>query len=324
MAQGGRGACILVHASDPSPGIAKISAVAPQARIVAHDSYDDIDALLAEARPDACLSYRFGPGYPRGPLVEGPDSPAYVHVAGTGFDHLLPFAPDQVLVCNSAGFQAPVMADYALGAVLAINLDVPHYVAQQSERKWSGRLMRGAVGQRAVVLGTGPIGAAIARRLASIGMEVTGVSRSGRSHPNFQAVVPASGIDAAVRTADHLVVAIPLTTETRGMVSARVLAALPQGAGVVNLARGGVVDEAALLVALRSGAIRGAIFDVFETEPLPADNPLWDAPGMIVTPHASALFDGWEAAAADMFCDNLRRLGSGEPVQNRIDPDRGY
>jgi phosphoglycerate dehydrogenase-like enzyme len=324
MAKGGDGATILVHAQDTKPGAERVADAAPRARIVEHNSYDGMADLLAETRPDACLSYRFGPGYPRAPLVDGPDRPAYVHVAGTGFDHLLPFAPDRVMVCNSAGFQAGVMADYALAAVLAINMDLPVFAAQQVKRQWAGRSLRSASGQRAVVLGTGPIGAAIATRLSAAGLSVTGISRSGRSNPAFREVMPASTLASVVATADHLVVAIPLTDETRGLVSAEVLGALPRGAGVVNLARGGIVDEAALLARLQSGELRGAVFDVFETEPLPADTPLWDAPGMLITPHTSALFEGWEAAAAEVFCDNLRRIGSGAQVANRIDPFRGY
>ncbi len=324
MAQGGEGATILVHAQDPEPTAEQIAKVAPRARILRHDAYEGLADVLADERPDSCLSFRFGPGYPRAPLVDGPDRPAYVHVAGTGFDHLLPFSSDRVLVCNSAGFQAGVMADYALAAVLAINLDFPVFAAQQAKRQWVGRSLRSADGQHAVVLGTGPIGAAIAARLAAAGLSVTGVSRSGRANPAFMNVIPVNDLRSIVATADHLVIAIPLTDETRGLVSAETLAALPSGAGVVNLARGGIVDEGALLARLRSGDLRGAVIDVFETEPLPVDNPLWDAHGLLVTPHTSALFDGWEAAAADIFCDNLRRLGAGEVVVNRIDPMRGY
>jgi phosphoglycerate dehydrogenase-like enzyme len=258
MAQGGEGATILVHAQDSKPGAERVADAAPRARIVEHNSYDGVAGLLAETRPDACLSYRFGPGYPRAPLVDGPDRPAYVHVAGTGFDHLLPFAPDRVMVCNSAGFQAGVMADYALAAVLAINMDLPVFAAQQAKRQWAGRSLRSAREQRAVVLGTGPIGAAIATRLSAAGLSVTGISRSGRSNPAFREVMPASTLASVVATADHLVVAIPLTDETRGLVSAEVLGALPRGAGVVNLARGGIVDEAALLMRACNRANSGA------------------------------------------------------------------
>jgi len=324
LARGGEGLRVLIHARDPEPAARVVAAAAPRLEVVVHRSYDGIAELLAETRPDLCLSYRFGPGYPRAPLVAGPDAPAYLHVAGTGFDHLLPFDPARVLVCNSAGFQAPVMADYALAAVYAVNLRLDRFARQQARRDWAGHLLRGAEGQHALVLGTGPIGAAIARRLAAAGLSVAGLSRSGRAHPDFARVHAAADLVTAARAVDHLIVAIPLTDETRGLVSAEVLAALPAGAGVVNLARGGIVDEAALLARLRDGHLRGAVFDVFATEPLPADDPLWDAPGMVVTPHASALFEGWEAAAAEVFAGNLGRLARGEAPVNRVDPQRGY
>lgn len=321
---GGHGATILVHAQDPDPGASRVANAAPAARVLCHDSYDGLHDLLASEPIDACLSYRFGTGYPRAPLVEGPDRPAYVHVGGTGFDHLVPFEQSAVLVCNSAGFQAEVMADYALAAILAINMRFPSFVAQQTRREWREHNLRGARDQAAVVLGTGPIGAAIAERLSVAGLSVTGVSRSGRAHPSFQTVVPVQDLRRVAAQAEHLVIAIPLTNESRGLVSREILNALRPGAGIVNLARGGIVDEAALQERLKEGALGGAVFDVFETEPLPNHSPLWEAPGLIVTPHTSALFEGWERAAADVFCDNLHRLSRGEPLRNRIDPARGY
>ena len=324
LASGGAGLRVLIHASDPGPAEGVLAAALPGADLICHDSYDGVAELLQRSRPELCLSYRFGPGYPRAPLVEGPHAPAYLHVAGTGFDHLLPFDPDRLLVCNSAGFQAPVMADYALAAIYAINLDLSHFHAQQARRDWTGRMLRSAEGQHAVILGTGPIGAAIARRLTAAGLQVTGISRSGQAHPDFARVEPVGGLAAVAAAADHLVIALPLTETTQGLVSAHILAALPAGAGVVNLARGGIVDEGALLARLRDGNLRGAVFDVFATEPLPPDDPLWHAPGMTVTPHSASLFDGWEAAAARVFADNLDRLALGEAPLNRVDPARGY
>ena len=208
LADGGRGVRVLVHAADPGPGADAMASAFPAADLVVHDRYDDLDAVLDRARPQACLSYRFGPGYPRATLVEGPAHPAYVHVAGTGFDHLLPFDPAAVMVCNSAGFQAPVMADYALAAIYAINLRLSGFMARQTRREWSGQTLRAAEGQRAVILGTGPIGAAIARRLRAAGLGVSGISRSGRPHPDFDAVDDAGALPEVLGGADHLVLSI--------------------------------------------------------------------------------------------------------------------
>ena len=321
---GGAGLRVLFHASNPGPAESVLAAALPWAGLICHDSHDGVAELLQRSPPGFCLSCRFGPGYPRAPLVEGPHAPACLPVAGTGFNHLPLFDSDRLPVCNSAGFQAPVMADYALAAIYSINLDLAHFHAQQARRDWTGRMPRSAEGQHAAILGTGPIGAAVARKLTATGLQITAISRSGRAHPEFARVQPVDGLAAVAAAADHVVIAIPLAEATRGLASAHILAAMPAGAEVVNLTRGGIVDEGTLLAGLRGGNLRGAVFDVFATEQLPSDYPLWHAPGMIVTPHAASLFDRWAAAMAWVFADNLDRQARGEAPLNRVDPARGY
>lgn len=322
LASGGEGVRAVIHAEEPAPLAELVAWRFPAMRIVSVDDYPGLEPAVAALRPQLCLSYKFGPGYPRKALFNG--GVLYVHVAGTGFDHLLLFDPKRVLVCNSSGFQNSVMADFALGAIYALNLHLPAFLNDQRRREWRPRTLRSAVGERAAVLGTGPIGAAVAERLRSVGMIATGISRSGRPHPAFDRVMGVDGLTAALAEADHLIVAVPRTPETAGLLSAPVLRVLPRGATVVNMARGGIVDEAALLELLREGHLRGAVFDGFADEPLPADSPLWEAPNLVVTPHTAALFDGWEVAAAERFCNNLDRWGRGEPLLNRVDPLRGY
>lgn len=322
LAAGGEGVRAIVHAADPNPLVELLRARFPQMRVAAVADYAGLAPAIAGLRPQIRLSYRFGPDYPRTALFDA--DPVYVHVAGTGFDHLVPWNQTRVIVCNSSGFQAPVMADYALAAIYALNLRLPDFLARQRRREWAPQILRSAVGQRAAILGTGPIGAAIAGRLRDAGLATLGISRSGRAHDAFDRVAAVDGLDEALAEADHLVVAIPRTPETEGLLSAETLARLPRGATLINMARGGIVDEAALLSLLRSGHLRGAAFDVFAEEPLPADSPLWDAPNLIVTPHSAALFEGWETAAAERFCDNLDRLARGQALLNRVDPERGY
>lgn len=322
LQSGGQGLCVLVHASDPDPVAARLRERFPGLEVVTCDDYAGLAAVVARHAPELCLSYRFGAEYPRAALFS--HDPVYVHVAGTGFDHLLPWDADRVAVCNSSGFQAGLMADYALAAILAFNLRLPAFAAQQSGRGWQPLTLQPAAGQRATVLGTGPIGRAIAARLVAAGLHVTGVSRSGSACAPFDAVHPVTALAEVLSETDHLVVSLPRTPETTGLMSAAMLGRLPRGATLVNLARGGIVDEAALVSMLRAGDLRGAALDVFDTEPLPPDHPLWDAPNAIVTPHSAALFDGWELAAAEHFCDNLDRLASGSDLHNRLDPARGY
>ena len=322
LRDGGGSLCALVHASDPTPVADLLRARFPALKVVTCADYPGLGDVVARHRPDLCLSYRFGAGYPREALFAG--DPAYVHVAGTGFDHLVPWDDSRVAVCNSSGFQAGLMADYALAAIYSFNLRLPEFAARQRAAQWHPLTLRATAGQRATVLGTGPIGAAIAGRLRAAGLDVTGVSRSGREHEAFDRVLPVTRLAEALSGADHLIVSLPRTPETTGLLSAEMLDWLPAGATFVNLARGGIVDEAALVAMLEDGRLRGAALDVFETEPLPANHPLWTAPNTIITPHSAALFEGWEIAAAERFCSNLERLARGGALHGRVDPERGY
>jgi len=319
---GGRGLGALVHAGDPEPVAGLLRSRFPHLDVVTCADYDGLAGVIEARRPALCLSYRFGAGYPREALFAG--DPVYVHVAGTGFDHLVPWDAARVAVCNSSGFQAGLMADYALAAILSFSLRLPEFAAHQRARRWQPLTLRGVAGQRATVLGTGPIGTAIGQRLRAAGLRVCGINRSGRPRDAFDSVLPAGRLAEALPETDHLVVALPRTAATRGLLSAPMLDRLPRGASVVNLARGGIIDEAALVARLRDGRIGAAALDVFEAEPLPGEHPLWEAPNTIVTPHSAALFEGWEIAAAERFLDNLDRLARGEAPANRVDPDRGY
>ena len=318
----GRGLRALVHASDPAPIADLLRARLPGLDVVTCADYAGLDEVVGRHPPDLCLSYRFGAGYPRDALFAR--DPVYVHVAGSGFDHLVPWDDSRVAVCNSSGFQSGLMADYVLATIYSFNLRLPEFAAQQTLAQWRPLTLRATAGQRATVLGTGPNGAAIAGRLRAAELDVTGVSRSGRDHEAFDRVLPVARLAEALDAADHLVVSLPRTAETTGLLSAGMLQRLPAGATLVNLARGGIVDETALVAMLEGGRLRGAALDVFETEPLPASHPLWTAPNTIITPHSAALFEGWEIAAAERFCANLERLARGDALHGRVDPRRGY
>lgn len=322
LREGGNGVRVMIHSETPSQCAALLARRFPELQIGCVDTYADLGSVALSLRPQLCLSYRFGPDYPREALFAA--DPLYVHVAGTGFDHLLPWDPEHVVVCNSAGYQAALMADFVLGALLALNMRFPAFMNNQRSVVWAPLNLTGIDGQWATVLGTGPIGSAIAARLRSVGLRVTGVSRSGAASPSFDTVIPVARLAEVLPETDHLVLAIPRTHQTLGLMSRKALALLKTGATVVNVARGGIVDEAAIHEMLKSGQLAGALLDVFATEPLPADSPLWSAPNLMVTPHTASLFDGWEVAAAEIFCDNLDRLARGEPMLNRIDPTKGY
>lgn len=251
----------------------------------------------------------------------------WIHVAAAGVDTLLfdELRASEVVVTNARGtFDRPI-AEFVLGAVLAHAKLVHESHELQRRREWRHRESRQVRGTRALVVGTGGIGRETARLLRAVGMEVRGAgSRARDGDPDFGAVVASSELADHVGDVDYLVNAAPLTPATRGLVDARVLAALPSRAHLVNVGRGPTVVEADLLAALRAGTLDGATLDVFETEPLPPDSPLWDAPGLVVSAHMSGDVVGWRDTLARQFVDNAQRWLAGQELENVVDKDLGY
>jgi phosphoglycerate dehydrogenase-like enzyme len=243
------------------------------------------------------------------------DALRWVHTASAGVDRLTfpGLLESPVTLTNSRGvFDAP-MAEYVLGLVLAMAKDLPGSLAAQGRREWHHRETEPVAGRCAVVVGGGPIGRAIARLLGAVGMEVELVGR--REFDSLPALLP---------RADWLVLAAPLTERTRGMLDAAALALLRPTARVINVGRGGLVVEPDLVDALSAGRIAGAALDVFAHEPLPRESPLWELPGVIVSPHMSGDIVGWREALVDVFTDNLARYRAGEPLRNVVDKTLGY
>ena len=255
------------------------------------------------------------------------DSLEWIHVPAAGVDTLLfdALRRSDVVVTNARGvFDRPI-AEYVLGAVLAHAKDSRRSMDLQRERRWLHRETRGVAGSTALVVGTGPIGREIARLLRAVGMEIRGVGRTARAaDPDFGEVVASGDLAEHADWADHLVLAAPLTEATRGLVDAQVLASMKPDAQLVNVARGPLVDEDALVDALAAGRIAAATLDVFGTEPLPADSRLWETPGVVVTAHMSGDIVGWRDTLARQFAANARRWLAGQPLLNVIDKDLGY
>ncbi len=221
---------------------------------------------------------------------------------------------------SAAGANAKAVAQTALAGLLALSRGVPLWIDAQRARRW--RPLRGELtpeqldGQRAVVFGMGPIGLDIGRLLAALDLHVTGVRRTPAPAPGFERVVAYGDHAQAVAAADWVVLACPLTDETRRLVDAPFLARMRRGARLVNVARGEVVDEAALVDALRGGSLAGAYLDVFENEPLPAGSPLWDLPGVLVSAHSAGNSTGHQRGVIDLFCRNLQRIAADRPLIN--------
>jgi D-2-hydroxyacid dehydrogenase (NADP+) len=227
-----------------------------------------------------------------------------------------------VRVSTSAGTNGAPVAMTAFTGLLAVARGFPQWVAAQRGRQWTplqgGQMPRDLRGQTAVIVGTGIIGTTIARCLHAVGVKTVGIRRSAAPAEHFDRTLPLTELDSVLPTADWLVLAGPLTSETRGLIDARRLALLPRGAGLVNVSRGEIVDEAAVIHALRSGHLRGAHLDVFTEEPLPADSPFWDLPNTIITPHNAAISAGNFGRGVELFLRNLAAYLAGRPLINEV------
>jgi len=252
---------------------------------------------------------------------------SWIHVAAAGVDRLLfdALVGSNVVVTNARGvFDRPI-AEFVLGSILARAKRFQESYELQREHTWQHRETESIHGRTALVVGTGAIGREIARLLRAVGMQVRGAGRRARTgDPDFGVVEASADLASYAGWADHVVVAAPLTEQTRGLVDAEVLAAMKPSAHLVNIGRGPIVDEEALVDALRQGRIAAATLDVFTTEPLPPDSLLWDLPGVVVSPHLSGDAHGWLDTLALQFVDNAERWLAGRPLANVVDKRLGF
>lgn len=251
----------------------------------------------------------------------------WLHVPTAGVDR--PIFQDMlrrgVRITNSSGANAEAVAHTALMGVMLLARGGLHWMQSQRAHRWAP--LRGAeapsdlAGQTAVVIGTGPVGRSLARMLEMLGLRVRKLRHAPRPGDAEQDVHGYGRLRELARDAQWLVIACPLTDATRRMVDASVLDAMPHGAFVVNVGRGGVLDEQALLAALASGRIAGAHLDVFEQEPLAPDSPFWDLPNVLVSPHNAGSTRQYADRCVHMFLDNLARWTRGEPLLQEVPRD---
>lgn len=251
----------------------------------------------------------------------------WVQTTSAGVDSLLPLRERlaSCLVTNARGVHGQIMADYTMAMIGALQWQLPRLLARQSARRWQQFATAALAGRRLALVGTGAIGRAIAARAAAAGLRVTGVARANTDPAEgFERIVTAAHLHEALAEADFVVLTVPATAETAGMIDARALAAMKPGAALINIARAGVVVEAALIAALREGHLGAAVLDVFATEPLPEASPLWDIPNLIVTPHVAGYVADYDARTARILGDNLAAFLSGKPLKNLVDLSAGY
>jgi phosphoglycerate dehydrogenase-like enzyme len=305
---------LLVVGDDPPPQLARL---AGRAKIV-HADPADLTAQLRAA--DAVCVWDF-----TSEALEdawpADDPPAWVHTASAGVDRLLfpALVASGTVLTNSRGVFEQPLAEYTAGLVLAMAKDFHGTWELQRRRRWQHRATMRVEGSRAVVVGSGPIGRAIARTLRALGVLTELVGRTARGD-----VHGAEELHDLLPEADWVVCAAPLTEATRGMFDARAFAAMRPGARFVNVARGALVVEEDLRTALVTRRIAGAALDVFAEEPLPGEHPLWDTPGLIVSPHMSSDTFGWRDDLAEVFLANFDRWTGGRELHNVVDKELGY
>ena len=226
---------------------------------------------------------------------------------------------------TAAGVHAIPLAEFALTGVLYFVKELPELARRQSARSWERYTTRQLAGRRVTVVGLGQVGRKTCELFTALGAEVVGVAR-GADATGVAAsrVVAVDAIDEVLPHSDAIVLCCPLTPQTRGLLSGRRLRLLPPGAIVVNIARGQVIDEPAMIEALADGHLGGAFLDVAAVEPLPAESPLWDMPNVVISPHSASTVDAENATLTSLFCDNLRRWLDGAPLRNVYSRDKGY
>jgi len=247
----------------------------------------------------------------------------WLHAFNVGVDHPIyaELLERGVRVTTSAGTTAEPIAQTAVMGLLALARGFPRWLVAQRDRQWNPErklLPPDLKDQTAVIVGLGKIGTEIARLARALGLTVIGIRRSPRRAEERVEVAPPAALRGLLPRCDWLILACPLTAETRGMIDAAAIAALPKGARIINVARGEVVDEAALLDALTSGHLAGAYLDVFQSEPLSPESPLWNLPNVLVTPHNAGAARGTELRVLEMFLDNFDRWRRGAPLINEV------
>ena len=258
----------------------------------------------------------------------------WIHSTAAGVSQLMypELKNSGVIVTNTSGISSVPIAEHTMGLILALARNFPDSLRYQDHAKWSQQELWDKPqhiseinGSVLLIVGYGSIGQELARRARAFDMRVWGVTRSGKGDTTHaEKILPISQLNEALPHADYVVIAAPETPETKHLIGAEQIARMKRGARVINVARGSLLDEPALVDALQSGALGGAALDVTSKEPLPAESPLWHAPNLFITPHTSATSERLWQRETDLFMKLLDEWFSGKELSNRVDFSRGY
>jgi len=255
------------------------------------------------------------------------DSLRWIQWGGAGVDAVLfpELIESDIELTNMKGVFDRAIAEYVLGFLLSFAKGFPQTYRAQLSHTWSWRMSENIYNTNVLVVGVGGIGRAIGRLLQAVGCNITAIGRSERnSDEDFSHIHPIKHLDSLLPNADYVVVALPLTRETAGIFGSSQFSLMKTTARFINIGRGALVDEAALIRALMSNTLSGAALDVFDSEPLDPENPLWDLDQVIISPHMSGEYEGYKIAMANIFFENLERFHNDQPLINTIDKRLGF
>lgn len=307
--------------------------------VVDEPDMHDYKALLAKLAPEATVTLCEDPANPPGAIADaeilltwrphphvlkGMPKLKWIQSTGAGVEAILQsdyFSPT-VTLTRTGRMAGRLMAEYVLSFIMATTFRLPFVVANQQQRQWKPFKIPVVQGKSCTVLGMGEIGQEIARLCRAIALNVTGISRSGKSTVDGVPTYAEAALDQVLPTTDILVVVVPLTPDTTGMLDARRLALLPDHALIINISRGPVIVEADLIAALEERRSLSAVLDVFDQEPLPPDSPFWTMENVMVTPHIAGPYD--PEFCTQVFLENLERYRLGQPMNYLVDPVKGY
>lgn len=279
---------------------------------------DPPDSLLGRA--EALLAWR-----PPARLAARAPRLAWIQSLTGGIDQwLVPDYPERAVLSCARGSHRLAMPEHILAALFLATKSLVQIVLDQRERRWTRHVNPTLAGRTLGILGLGAIGAELARKAAALEMRVIGTKRDGAPVPHVERVYRPAETEAVLRAADYSVVLLPSTRETRGIINAAALARMKRTAYVLNFGRGDLVVDDDLVAAVRNGVIAGAVLDVFVTEPLPVDSPLWTTQGITIFPHVGGLHPERDEIVAELWVDNLRRFAHGQPLREVVDRARGY
>lgn len=293
-----------------------------------NDDLAEIDAKLATATALITSSDVIRhPLFPRGKLLEAAPQLKFIHLIGAGVDGVMPldWLPPGVRLTNNSGAHVDKAREFLTMALLALNARLPEIIWNQRQARWDQIFTPLIRGKTLVVVGLGDLGRAAVSVGQALGLKIFGVRRSGGSVPGVEQVYLPNQLHEALERADFVVLATPLTPETRGFIDREALASIKPGGALINVGRAGILDHDALIELLKNGHLSNAILDVLPEEPLPASSTLWSTPNLIINPHVAADdLTGYMAETMKLVCVNLHHHLAGRPLQNVVDPAKEY